>query len=132
MKKAKKVILILFCAVLLLLITGKVMIGNMVDKVQNVPVIMPDLSEILNGDYIGEYSILPVHVKVKVSITDHRIVDIAILQHDNGLGSTAETITTDVIERQSLDVDAISGATVSSKCILKAIENALEGDNGYE
>lgn len=132
MKKAKKVILILFGAVLLLLIAGKVMIGNMVDKVQNVPAIMPDLSEILNGDYIGEYSILPVHVKVQVSVTDYRIVGIAILQHDNGLGSTAETITTDVIERQSLNVDAISGATVSSKCILKAVENALEGENGYE
>jgi len=30
-----------------------------------------------------------------------------------------------VIENQSLDVDAISGATYSSKVILKAIENAL-------
>lgn len=31
-----------------------------------------------------------------------------------------------VISRQSLEVDAVSGATVSSKCIIKAIENALQ------
>lgn len=128
MKRTKKVLLVLFGIVLLLLIVGKVMIGNMVDKIQNVSIITPDLSEISNGDYIGEYSALPVYVKVQVSVNNHRITDIAILQHDNGLGNAAETITIDVIQRQSLDVDAISGATVSSKCILKAVENALRGE----
>ncbi len=128
MKKTKKVILVLFCVVLFLVVVGKIMIGNMVDKVQSTSAAMPDLSGISNGDYVGEYAILPVHVKVQVSVNDHKITDIAILQHDNGLGSAAESITTNVVGRQSLDVDAISGATVSSKCILKAIENALEGE----
>jgi len=87
---------------------------------------MPDLSNIQDGDYIGEYSITPVHVKVKVSVNNHQITDISILQHDNGLGSTAESIVNDIVEEQSLDIDAVSGATVSSKCILKAVENAIE------
>ncbi|MDR0290385.1 MAG: FMN-binding protein [Treponema sp.] len=34
-------------------------------------------------------------------------------------------MTEEVINRQSLDVDAVSGATGSSKAILKAIEVAL-------
>ncbi len=51
---------------------------------------------------------------------------ITILQHDNGLGSTAESIVNDVVKEQSLDIDTVSGATVSSKCILKAVENAIE------
>ncbi len=38
----------------------------------------------------------------------------------------AEIITDKVIDTQSLQVDAISGATYSSKTILKAIENALK------
>ena len=33
-----------------------------------------------------------------------------------------------VIKNQSLDVDVVSGATVSSKAILKAIENALNNN----
>lgn len=128
MKKAKKVVLALFGAVLLLAVVGKIAIGNMVTNIQNIPAIMPDLSYFSDGNYTGEYSLLPVHVKVQVSVSEHQIADIAILEHDNGLGSTAESITFDVIEQQSLDIDAVSGATVSSKCILKAIENALEGE----
>lgn len=128
MKKAKKVVLVLFGAVLLLAIVGKIAIGNMVTNIQNIPAIMPDLSYLSDGNYTGEYSLLPVHVKVQVSVSEHQITDIAILEHDNGLGSAAESITFDVIEQQSLDIDAVSGATVSSKCILKAIENALEGE----
>ena len=50
----------------------------------------------------------------------------AILQHDNGLESTAESIIHDAVKEQSLSIDAVSGATVSSKCILKAVENAIE------
>lgn len=30
------------------------------------------------------------------------------------------------MENQLLNVDAVSGAKVSSKCILKAVENAIE------
>lgn len=126
MKKGKKVLLITFIGVLSLFITGKIVIGNMVKNVKNISVSMPDLSNIQDGNYIGEYSITPVHVKVEVSVNNHQITDISILQHDNGLGSTAESIVNDIVEEQSLDIDAVSGATVSSKCILKAVENAIE------
>lgn len=126
MKKGKKVLLITFIVILFLFITGKIVMGNMVKNVKNISVSMPDLSNIQDGNYIGEYSITPVHVKVEVSVNNHQITDISILQHDNGLGSTAESIVNDIVEEQSLDIDAVSGATVSSKCILKAVENAIE------
>ena len=126
MKKSKKVLLITFIVVLFLFIAGKIIIGNMVRNVQNISVSMPDLSNVQDGNYIGEYSIAPVHVKVEVSVSNHQITNIAILQHDNGLGSTAESIVNNIVEEQSLDIDAVSGATVSSKCILKAVENAIK------
>ena len=126
MKKSKKVLLIIFFVALLLFIGGKNIIGNMVGNVQNISVSMPDLSNVQDGNYIGEYLITPVHVKFEVSVSNHQITNIAILQHDNGLGSAAESIVNDVVVEQSLDIDAVSGATVSSKCILKAVENAIE------
>ena len=126
MKKSKKVLFIIFFVVSFLLIAGKIIVGNMVRNVQNISVSMPDLLNVQDGNYIGEYSITPVHVKVEVSVSNHRITNITILQHDNGLGSTAESIVNDVMEEQSLEIDAVSGATVSSKCILKAVENAIE------
>lgn len=84
-----------------------------------------DLSLISDGQYIGEYTISPVYVKVEVTVKNHEFVEIEILKHDNGLGSKVESIKEDIERKQSLNVDTISGATVSSKCILKAVENAV-------
>ena len=126
MKKSKKVLMVICLMVLLLFIMGKITIGNMIKNVQHISVSMPDLSDIQDGNYVGEYSIAPVYVQVEVFVNNHQIADIVIMQHDNGMGSAAESIVNDVIEEQSLDIDAVSGATVSSKCILKAVENAME------
>ena len=42
-----------------------------------------------------------------------------------GKGSQAEKIVNEVVNKQSLDVDLVSGATISSKVIIKSVENAL-------
>ena len=128
MKKSKKTIIIVCIAFVLLLVIGITAVGNVVNWANNLLIQTPALSEISDGKYIGEYSVLPVSVKVKVTVEHHQIIDVDILQHENGLGSPAERVIDDVIQNQSLDVDAISGATVSSKCILKAIDNALNGE----
>lgn len=85
-----------------------------------------DATGVSDGEYEGRYEVSPVIVSVSVTVADEKIVDVNILEHDNGLGSKAEEIVQDVIEQQRLDVDEISGATLSSKAILKAIENALQ------
>lgn len=54
--------------VLLLLFAGKIVIGIMIRNVQHISVFMSDLSNIQDGNYIGEYSITPVYVKVEVSV----------------------------------------------------------------
>jgi uncharacterized protein with FMN-binding domain len=43
-------------------------------------------------------------------------------------GKKAEAIVPAIIEAQNLTVDVVSGATGSSKAILKAVENALVGE----
>jgi hypothetical protein len=68
MEKSKKVLLITFIVVLLLLFAGKIVIGIMIRNVQHISVFMSDLSNIQDGNYIGEYSITPVYVKVEVSV----------------------------------------------------------------
>jgi uncharacterized protein with FMN-binding domain len=85
-----------------------------------------DLTLISDGTYIGEYAALPVSAKVSVTIQDHRITNIDLLEHNNGQGAGAEVIPSIVVEKQSLQINTISGATYSSKVILKAIENALQ------
>ncbi|MVB13055.1 FMN-binding domain protein [Caprobacter fermentans] len=84
-----------------------------------------NLAQISSGTYTGSYDNGFVKVCVEVIVENHTIVEVRLLEHDNGLGSAAEPITDMVVQRQSVEVDSISGATTSSKTILKAVENAL-------
>ncbi len=85
-----------------------------------------DLAGLENGVYTGSYKAFPVTAEVRVTINNHRITEIKLVEHKNGQGAPAEVIPDRVVEEQTLGVEAISGATYSSKVILKAIENALE------
>jgi uncharacterized protein with FMN-binding domain len=86
------------------------------DSAQNVP----------DGIYTGTYEIFPVKVVAAVTVSAGEITNIELIEHRNGLGKKAERILDDVIQGQNLNVDAISGATLSSKTILKSIEDALK------
>lgn len=123
----KKAGLIIFCIVLIAVGGGRIVISKLVDNVNSIPVKMPDLSYLNDGKYIGEYSAGPVNVKVEVTLENGKLTNIDIVKHNNGLGGSAESIVNSIVDKQSLDVDVISGATVSSKCILKAVENAVSG-----
>ncbi|MCU6761755.1 Predicted NADH:ubiquinone oxidoreductase%2C subunit RnfG [uncultured Roseburia sp.] len=127
MKKNRKIILIgIFCLLLLVFIFVQILSHRIVKQANDIAINDIDLSSVENGEYIGEYAITPVYAKVKISVKNQEIVDIQILEHNNGLGTSAEKIVDKVLENQSLDIDAVSGATVSSRCILKAIDNAIE------
>lgn len=125
MKQNSKKIRIIVCAVLLIVFSGVVCISSYLNDIRQINILTPELSSLADGDYKGEYTILPVDVEVKVSIENNQISNVEILKHFNGLGKQAEAVIPLVLNQQNLDVDIVSGATVSSKCILKAIENAM-------
>lgn len=78
-----------------------------------------------DGVYEGEYSF----VKVRVTIDGGKISDIEILSHGGGgkkYEKMIEPLKADIIKAQSTEVDSITGATVSSKNLKKAVENALK------
>ena len=90
---------------------------------------LPDIGGKADGVYRGEYSVTgtPVKVKLDVVLTNQTITSIKIVEHIcSPIGKKAEKITETVISKQTLDVDAVSGATGSSMGILKAVENALQ------
>lgn len=63
---------------------------------------------------------------VKVEVQNHEITGIEVVEHKDAYLEQAEQIAGAVCSEQSLEVDAVSGATLTSDTILKAIENALE------
>ena len=91
--------------------------------------VMPDLSAKADGVYTGGYDGGLVKATVAVTLTAGRIASIRIVKHDcSPIGKKGEAVVDRVVERQTLQVDAVSGATGSSKVLLKAIEAALSGN----
>jgi uncharacterized protein with FMN-binding domain len=110
-------------------ITGYILFQNIEEDmasldIAEVPAI--DLTAVDDGAYEGAYKALPISVEVLVTVREHRITEIDLIKHTNGQGEAAEAITGSVVEAQSLQVDAVSGATYSSKVILLAIGDALQ------
>lgn len=94
-------------------------------QVADITISNVDISKAADGTYTGSYEVLWVAAEVRVTIKNHKIEGIELVSHKNGRGTSAEIIPVKVVEAQSLEVDIVSGATSSSKVILKAIENAL-------
>jgi uncharacterized protein with FMN-binding domain len=85
-----------------------------------------DLSLIPDGTYAGEAQAFVVKARVEVKVAGGRIESFDILKHTcSPIGRPAEVLAGMVVEKQSLDLDAISGATLSSTAILVAGRNAL-------
>ncbi|HUI69763.1 MAG TPA: FMN-binding protein [Spirochaetia bacterium] len=85
----------------------------------------PSFASLPDGTYRGSYDGGLVNATVDVTVASGRIEKVTIVSHRCGRGKPAEAIVDDVVKNQSLDVDVVSGATRSSKVILKAIEVAL-------
>ena len=98
-------------------------------QIKSIEASLPDLSGKPDGTYRGYYNLsgAPTEVTVDVTVRNSNITEVKIIKHKrSAIGKKAEKITERIIESQSLDVDVISGATGSSKAILKAVENALQ------
>lgn len=86
-----------------------------------------DINQIQDGVYQGEYDLDYVYAAVSVTVKAGRIEQIAIQKHKHERGAEAEkAIPKRIIEHQSVQVDVISGASNSSKAIMKAVEVALK------
>lgn len=83
-----------------------------------------------DGKYTGKADGFGGEIIVEVSIVDGEINDIQIVNADNedkAYLEMARGIIKDMLEKNSLEVDTISGATFSSTGIKNATINALEG-----
>lgn len=84
-----------------------------------------DLNTAADGEYIGVCQNKILFAVVKVEIKDHEITGIEVVEHKASYMEQAKQIADAVCREQSLEVDAISGATFTSNTVLKAIENAV-------
>lgn len=85
------------------------------------------------GTYTGKAEGKDGQIEVEVTFNDTEITDIKVINQTEteGLGDEAiNSIKDKVLKGQSLDVDAVSGATESSNGVLAAIEDAVKQAGG--
>jgi polyferredoxin/uncharacterized protein with FMN-binding domain len=89
--------------------------------------ILPGLLK--DGTYLGEARGFAGQIITEVVIDQGRITDIKILEHHECSGWYEEVfmvLPREIIRTQRLQVDVVSGATKSSKGLIRSIENALK------
>lgn len=124
MKKRTKIILSIL--VVLLCFVGFMGYGAM----KNLPTmcameIRPvTATHLADGTYTGRFEFSRWESEVNVTVKDGKITSIERLSKPL-IPDVSPALSTAIIEKQSLDVDTVTGATASSKAYLKSVEYAL-------
>ena len=126
MKQALKILLVIPAVLALLIITMcAVIVIRMNSQVKSFDRSEVDVSQVKDGIYEGRSETDMVKVDVRVTVSNGDISDIEIVRHECGKGKIANVIVEDMIEKDDVEVDAVSGATFSSEVIKDAVRNAL-------
>ena len=96
---------------------------------RNLPIADVDFSMLSDGTYHGEYAGGRLKLRaneVEITISSAKITGIeSITSANTPTAGLTEALFERVIEEQSVQVDTVSGATITSKSYLKSIEDAL-------
>ena len=84
-----------------------------------------DMETVEDGIFEGHSELDLVKVDVKVLVENHKLIKVELLRHECGFGHPADVIVDKMVEQNTWDVDAVSGATVSSEIIKNAVNKAL-------
>jgi uncharacterized protein with FMN-binding domain len=125
MKKVLVVLGVVAAVVAVAVIAFVARYNKMVDTVGSMRVEDIDVSTIRDGTYSGSFGDFLVYVKANVRVKNGRISHIEIVDQRSGKGYEALETVDRIVEAQSPKVDAVSGATGSSRCIMIAVQNAL-------
>jgi uncharacterized protein with FMN-binding domain len=87
-----------------------------------------DFTSLEDGRYRGFFESAVSEAEVAVSVADGRIDSIEVLSFEEGKEELRDKVVAEVLAGQTLAVDAVSGATGSTKTLLKAIELAVTGE----
>ena len=96
------------------------------DSVRKMPIANVDVGAIADGSYHGQYAYGSYTYQADVTVKDGVIAKIDVRHgRDSEHARAAEGVVDRILAEQRVDVDVVSGATTTSKAILKAVENAL-------
>lgn len=122
MKRILLILVILVAAIFVGCLSFSSSIKKSLAEIKNTSVNMETVED---GIYDGHSEMGPVIVDVRVHVENYKILKVDLIRHDCGLGHPADVIIEKMVEQNTYNVDAISGATVSSEIIKNAVNIAL-------
>lgn len=126
MKTFLKVVGILAAVVIVVIAVAAIFLSSGMSATKNLQIGTVDPSGLPDGAYEGSYSAGRFSNSVKVTVKDGRIESIETEKPVTfEKADVTKALFDSVIAEQNTDVDAMSGATLTSKAYLKSIEAAL-------
>ena len=116
-------------AAVLILITAAGLVAGRIslERYRNMEIAHVDPSRLPDGSYVGEAADASFTYKVKVQIDGGLMTGVEAVENRKNLyAMVAEGVFAKAINLQSPDVDGITGATTTSRVLLKAVEDALK------
>lgn len=87
-----------------------------------------DLTGVADGTYTGKAEGRNGEIEVNVTVAGGKVTEVKVVSQDETPEIAEEALTAipaKIVETQSIKVDAVSGATLTSKGIMDAVQNAL-------
>ena len=123
----KKILLVLGIIVLAGVVYFYIKMRSLKNDITALTVSEVPLSEVSDGTWEGTCDLKIVSARVAVTVVGGAITEIKILEHRHGPDPkySGAGVANKIIAEQKILVDAVSGATGSSKVVKKAVEIAL-------
>ena len=119
------ILLVIVCVIGGLYLRAMSMANNVITQYENIQPV--NMAKVADGVYTGSFSDFLVAAKVQVTVKRHRITEIKLVDQRCGPGYEAVGTTDRILKAQSPKVDAVTGASGSSKTIMIAVYRALTG-----
>ena len=84
-----------------------------------------ELSQIADGEYEGQTMTSFLHLRLLVTIENHQLNNIEVLENDGLDGETAKPIIQEMIKQNKVVVPAIKGAELGSLVYISCVSTAL-------
>ena len=125
MKTGPKVLLIV--GIVIAALIGIMAIGAFygMGAVRRLAVNPVDLAGIEDGAYSGSFRKGRFSYSVEVTVKDHRLQAVKSTGGRQAQDAVIQQIFARIVEVQSVQVDTVSGASLTTKAVSKAVENAL-------
>lgn len=130
--KTTKTTLIILCVILLIISYFQKKTRNQYEEAKKLPFFNTKLENVADGNYIGKTTSSFLTLQLEVSVENHQIKDIQILEKKGSKGKKADKIIESMIEKNQSVVPAIPGEELASLIFISCCDDALrKGTSDY-